>query len=135
MHLLVKCVITSYSIHYTKLYDVGGVDPEASLTTIELRKVIVEESLRLLKLDKVILDGNFARIEGELGEYAVHLGSGIAYKQGTGALNIIPVHSQHRGRLFLPFMDEDPRTAEVLSKVVLLAEDNKIKDPQILMQL
>lgn len=114
---------------------VGGVDPEASLTTIELRKVIVEESLRLLKLDKVRLDGNFAHIEGKLGEYAVHLGSGIAYKQGTGALNIIPVHSQHRGRLFLPFMDEDPRTAEVLSKVVLLAEDNKIKDPQILMQL
>ncbi|WP_195714273.1 DUF4132 domain-containing protein [Paenibacillus sp. GM2] len=114
---------------------VGGVDPEASLTTIELRKVIVEESLRLLKLNQVKLDGSFARIEGKLGEYAVHLGSGIAYKQGTGALNIIPVHSQHRGRLFLPFMDEDPRTAEVLSKVVLLAEDNKIKDPQILMQL
>ncbi|BFH63365.1 DUF4132 domain-containing protein [Paenibacillus azoreducens] len=114
---------------------VGGVDPEASLTTIELRKVIVEESLRLLKLDNVKLDGNFARIEGKLGEYAVHLGSGVAYKQGTGALNIIPVHSQHRGRLFLPFLDEDPRTAEVLSKVVLLAEDNKIKDPQILVQL
>lgn len=114
---------------------VGGVDPEASLTTIELRKVIVEESLRLLKLSNVKLDGNFARIEGKLGEYAVHLGSGMAYKQGTGALHIIPVHSQHRGRLFLPFMDEDPRTAEVLSKVVLLAEDTKIKDPQILVQL
>ncbi|GIO29418.1 MULTISPECIES: DUF4132 domain-containing protein [Paenibacillus] len=114
---------------------VGGVDPEASLTTIELRKVIVEESLRLLKLDNVKLDGNHARIAGKLGEYAVHLGSGIAFKQGKGALNIIPVHSQHRGRLFLPFLDEDPRTAEVLSKVVLLAEDHKIKDPQILMQL
>ncbi|SMF83896.1 protein of unknown function [Paenibacillus uliginis N3/975] len=114
---------------------VGGVDPEASLTTIELRSAIMRESLRLLKLDNVKLEGNYARIDGKLGEYAVNLGSGIAYKQGTGALNIIPVHSQHRGRLFLPFLDEDPRTVEVLSKVVLLAEDNKIKDPQILIQL
>lgn len=95
----------------------------------------MRESLRLLKLDNVKLEGNYARIDGKLGEYAVNLGSGIAYKQGTGALNIIPVHSQHRGRLFLPFLDEDPRTVEVLSKVVLLAEDNKIKDPQILIQL
>ncbi|MEK3833460.1 DUF4132 domain-containing protein [Paenibacillus sp. FSL R7-0128] len=114
---------------------VGGVDPEASLTTVEMRRVIVSESLRLLKIENVRLDGNYARIDGTLGEYAVHLGSGQAYKQAAGALSIIPVHSQHRGRLFLPFLDEDPRTAEVLSKVVLLADDTKIKDPQILSQL
>lgn len=114
---------------------VGGVDPEASLTTVEMRRVIVSESLRLLKIENVRLDGNYARIDGTLGEYAVHLGSGQAYKQAAGALSIIPVHSQHRGRLFLPFLDEDPRTAEVLSKVVLLADDTKIKDPQILTQL
>ncbi|MNP25701.1 hypothetical protein D3C76_1185190 [compost metagenome] len=114
---------------------VGGVDPEASLTTIEMRHVIVNESLRLLKIDNVRLDGNYARIDGELGEYAVHLGSSNVFKQATGALHIVPVHSQHRGRIFLPFLDEDPRTAEILSKVMLLAEDKKIKDPQILAQL
>ncbi|NEW04616.1 DUF4132 domain-containing protein [Paenibacillus sp. SYP-B3998] len=114
---------------------VGGVDPEASLTTIEMRRVIVKESLRLLKIDNVRLDGNYARIEGALGEYGVHLGSGMVYRQATGAMHIIPVHSQHRGRIFLPFIDEDPKTAEILSKIVMLAEDKKIKDPQILMQL
>lgn len=114
---------------------VGGVDPEASLTTIEMRHVIVKESLRLLKINNVRLDGNYARIEGDLGEYAVHLGSGNVFKQATGALHIVPVHSQHRGRFFLPFLDEDPRTAEILSKIVLLSEDTKIKDPQILAQL
>lgn len=114
---------------------VGGVDPEASLTTMEMRHVIVNESLRLLKIDNVRLDGNYARIDGELGEYAVHLGSGNVFKQATGALHIVPVHSQHRGRIFLPFLDEDPRTAEILSKVMLLADDKKIKDPQILAQL
>ncbi|HEY2495050.1 MAG TPA: DUF4132 domain-containing protein [Paenibacillus sp.] len=114
---------------------VGGVDPEASLTTIEMRSVIVTESLRLLKMDNVRIEGNYARIEGSLGEYGVHLGSGMVYRQATGAMHIIPVHSQHRGRIFLPFMDEDPKTAEILSKIVMLAEDKKIKDPQILMQL
>ena len=33
---------------------------------------------------------------------------------------------------FLPFADDDPRTAEVLSKVLLLARDTEIRDPNIL---
>jgi hypothetical protein len=70
-----------------------------------------------------------------LGAYSVHLGSGIVHRQPGGALCIVPVHSQHRGRLFLPFADDDPRTAEVLSKVLLLARDTAIKDPAILAQL
>ncbi|MEH7440090.1 DUF4132 domain-containing protein [Neobacillus drentensis] len=114
---------------------VGGVDPEASLTTIEMRRSIVSESIRLLKLDNVRVDGNFALIEGSLGEYSVHLGSANAYKQASGALFIVPVHSQHRGRVFLPFMDEDPKTAEIVSKILMLAEDKKIKDPYILGQI
>jgi len=36
------------------------------------------------------------------------------------ALSILPVHSQHRGRIFLPFIDEDPKTAEIVPKVLLL---------------
>ena len=48
---------------------------------------------------------------------------------------MISVHSQKRGRLFLPFVDEDPKTAEIMSKIVLLAEDGKIKDPSILGQM
>ncbi|SDE48922.1 protein of unknown function [Paenibacillus sp. UNCCL117] len=114
---------------------VGGVDPEASLTTIELRKVIITESLRLMKISNVQLEGNFARIAGSLGEYGVHLGSGTVQKHAAGTLYILPVHSQHRGKLFLPFMDEDPKTSEILSKIVMLAQDTKIKDPHILEQL
>ena len=48
---------------------------------------------------------------------------------------MLAVPSQHRGRIFLPFVDEDPRTAEVISKILLFAEDAKIKDPSILNQL
>jgi hypothetical protein len=45
------------------------------------------------------------------------------------------VQSQHRGRLFLPFVDDDPKSAEVISKVLLLARDKDIQDPTILSQL
>lgn len=48
---------------------------------------------------------------------------------------VVPVHSQHRGRLFLPFADDDPRTAEVVSKALMLARDREIRDPMILEQL
>lgn len=48
---------------------------------------------------------------------------------------VIPVHSQHRGRIFLPFVDDDPKTAEIMSKILLFAEDKKIKDPKILSQI
>jgi hypothetical protein len=43
--------------------------------------------------------------------------------------------AQHRGRLFLPFADDDPKTAEVVSKALMLARDHEIKDPTILEQL
>ena len=58
-----------------------------------------------------------------------------ARRRPGGALFIVPVHSQHRGRLFLPIADDDPRTAEVISKVLLLARDDEIKDPNILDQM
>ncbi|WP_052131666.1 DUF4132 domain-containing protein [Planococcus sp. CAU13] len=114
---------------------VGGVDPEASLTTIEMRKAIIGESLRLTKTENVRLDKNFAVIKGTMGEYGVHLGSGSVQRMAIGSIYIIPVHSQHRGRLFLPFLDEDPKTAEILAKILLLANDQTIKDPHILAQL
>ena len=47
----------------------------------------------------------------------------------------MPVHSQHRGRVFLPFADDDPKTAEVIAKVLMLARDRDIRDPTILEQL
>lgn len=114
---------------------VGGVDPEASLSTIDIRTVIVNELMKLLKLDNVYTKGSHAHINGKLGQYTVHLGSGVTHMMGIGALNILPVHSGHRGKIFLPFIDDNPRTSEIVSKILLLAEDSKLKDPTILMQM
>ncbi len=112
----------------------GGVDAEASHSSIEMRSVLLRETLRLFKLSNVEIAGNHAKIKGTMGEYSVHLGSAVVHKAGK-YLSILPVHSQHRGRLFLPFADDDPKSAEVMSKVLLLAKDNEIQDPTILRQL
>ncbi|MEW9053675.1 MAG: DUF4132 domain-containing protein [Neobacillus sp.] len=114
---------------------VGGVDPEASLSTVEMRAAIMTELVRLFRLTNVELKGSHALISGMFGKYTVHLGSGVVHKMASGAVNILPIHSQHRGRLFLPFIDDDPKTAEITSKIVMLAEDYKIKDPTILVQI
>ena len=114
---------------------VGGVDPEASHSTLEMRAAIAKELIQLLKLAQVEFIGSHAKIRGKLGSYSVHMGSGVVHAEGKGMLAILPVHSQSRGRIFLPFADDDPKTAEIMSKIILLAEDNKIKDPTILQQL
>lgn len=113
----------------------GGVDPETTASTVEMRSALIRETCALLKVQNVELQSRYAAISGKLGNYTVHLGSGIVHVQPGGSLCIIPVHSQHRGRLFLPFADDDPKTAEITSKVLLLARDSEIKDPTILEQI
>ena len=113
----------------------GGVDPETSHSTIEMRKAIIECNLSLFQTKNVMLEGNHAIIDGKLGQYTVHLGSGVVHQLGNTMLFVVPVHSQHRGRIFLPFVDDDPKTAEIMSKILLFAEDGKIKDPKILRQI
>lgn len=113
----------------------GGVDPEATASTVEMRSALLRETLSLLKIHNVRLQGAHAFVDGSRGSYNVHLGSGVVHQMPGGSIAILPVHSQHRGRLFLPFADNDPKTAEVISKVLLLAQDDKIKDPTILEQL
>ncbi|HYF15822.1 MAG TPA: DUF5724 domain-containing protein [Phycisphaerales bacterium] len=113
----------------------GGVDPEASQSTVEMRAALVKETAALLKLGNVSIDGTRARIRGDLAEYSLHLGSANVQVLPGGHVWIVPIAAEHRGRLFLPFADGDPKTAEVMSKVLLLARDREIKDPSILAQI
>ncbi|MCC6821055.1 MAG: DUF4132 domain-containing protein [Verrucomicrobia subdivision 3 bacterium] len=113
----------------------GGVDPEASASSIEARAALVRETAAVLKLTNLRVEERVAVIKGKFGHYSVHLGSAVTHKLPGGMVFIVPVHSQHRGRLFLPFADDDPKSAEILSKVLLLARDEEIKDPAILAQI
>ena len=113
----------------------GGVDPETSHSTIEMRRAVCEFTLPLFRLDNVTFEKSHAFIKGSRADYSIHLGSGAVHLQGGPMINILPVHSQHRGKLFLPFLDEDPKTAQIISEILLFAEDSKIKDPFILTQI
>ena len=54
-------------------------------------------------------------ITGKLAEYRVHMGSSVVHQLGLKAtLVIVAVRQPQRGRLFLPFVDDDPRTAELV---------------------
>ena len=114
---------------------IGDVDPETSQSSVEMRGVLVKETARLFKLENVEVSGKHVNIKGELAAYSIHLGSAVVFQKPGRQLGIIPIHSQHRGRIFLPFADDDPKSAELLSKVLLLAKDNEIQDPTILRQL
>lgn len=113
----------------------GDIDPEMSHSTIEMRHAIAEFLIPMFKLKNVTLTDSHALIEGTRGKYNIHLGSGVIHQEGGPMINVLPVHSQHRGRIFLPFVDDDPKTAEVMSKIIFFAEDKKIKDPYILDQI
>jgi hypothetical protein len=113
----------------------GGVDPEASASTVEMRTALLQETCELLGIKNVKLNKSHAVIKGFLSDYTIHLGSAIVHRLPGGAVCLVPVHAQHRGRLFLPFADDDPKTAEVISKTLLLANDQEIQDPIILEQL
>jgi len=113
----------------------GGIDPEGSASTVEMRAALLREVCAALALANVRVQPAHAVVAGTLGEYVVHLGSGVVHRLPGGSLCIVPIHAQHRGRIFLPFADDDPKTAEIVSKVLLLARDAEIKDPLILEQL
>lgn len=90
-----------------------------------------------LGLDRVSVDGRSAVVRGSRATYRVHLTSGSIHLEPGGYLCIVPKsfgHSSHR-QLFLPFADEDHMTSVILSKVLLLSEDEKITDRSILAQL
>ncbi len=113
----------------------GQVDPEASHSTIEMRRAICEFTAKLFKLENVRFEKSHAFITGKRADYAIHLGSGVIHIQGGAMINVLPVHSQHRGKLFLPFVDDDPKTAQIVTEILFFAEDKKIKDPYIIEQI
>lgn len=113
----------------------GGVDPETSHSTVEMRRVILAFNLELFGLQNVTFEKNHAIVEGKRGKYSIHLGSGVVHKIGGHQINIVAVQGSKRSKIFLPFIDEDPKTAEIMSKVLMFAEDDKIKDPYIMEQI
>jgi len=76
-------------------------------------------------------------VEGKLRTYKIHLGSGnILMRPNDEYLCIVPRRGEGAGTdtVFLPF-EGDRTLSIILSKALLLADDNKIKDETITRQI
>lgn len=118
---------------------VAGTDPARldSPSRAQSRAQVLAALIDDLGLRRVAVEGTAAVVHGSRAVYRVHLTSGSIHVEPGGYLCVVPDgfgRKPHR-RLFLPFADDDPMTSVVLSKVLLLAEDEKITDPSILSQL
>lgn len=101
------------------------------------RGELVETLLAELGLPNVTVDCHFARVVGQRASYRVHLGSGAIHIEPGNHLCIVPEgwNTPTRG-LFLPFADDgDLQVSVIVSKVLLLAQDERITDPSILAQI
>lgn len=106
--------------------------------TAETRKAVLQRLLPRLAIGKVArIDGKFLVVKGKLRTYKIHLGSGnILMEPNDQYLCIVPGANKAEGRekVYLPF-EGDGVLAIILSKAMMLANDDKITDVTITRQL
>ncbi|MBT32600.1 MAG: hypothetical protein CMO01_23305 [Thalassobius sp.] len=102
------------------------------------RRQILENLIPKLKIkDQCEFTDRSLVVKGKLKTYKIHFGSGnILMEPNDQYLCIIPDKSRGASskKIFLPF-DDDHVLSIILSKALLLADDDKITDPVILNQL
>jgi len=108
---------------------------EHSAEVQQARVALVSALLPSLGLKNVSVEGHHAIIQGKRASYRLHLGTAVIHVIPAGYLCIVPAGKASPKSVALPFVDDDQRTSEVLSKLLLLSADDKIKDPTILAQI
>lgn len=108
-----------------------------SRESYDQRGNLVKTLLDDLDLAGVEVKEHFAYIKGKLADYRVHLGSAVIHIEPGNYLCIVPAGwGMKHEKLFLPFVDEkDSKISEVISKILFLLADDKIKDHSILRQI
>lgn len=87
-------------------------------------------------LENVRVDGRYVKIKGKLAEYRIHTASTSIHVEPGSYLCIIPAKAINNDKVYLPFADQNnSKTAELISKIFLLANDDQIKDKTILSQI
>lgn len=117
---------------YWNAYSFGELSASA-----RMRGEALERLLPRLKIaDRCRVEGRFLRVQGDLRSYKIHLGSGnILMEPNDQYLCIVPDRAGRKGdSVFLPF-EGDSLLSVILSKAFLLAEDTKIIDPTIKVQI
>ncbi|HEX2922558.1 MAG TPA: DUF4132 domain-containing protein [Chloroflexota bacterium] len=114
-----------------------GEDGLLSEEAYQQRAAVVTSLLEDLRLPGVTVEGHFAHVEGKLARYRVHLGSAVVHIEPGNYLCVVPAkRGNNPERFFLPFADDgDSKITEVISKILLLVSDDRIKDDSILRQI
>lgn len=114
----------------------GAADSDEHSAEVQHARVaLVGALLPSLGLKNVSLEGHHAIIQGKRASYRLHLGTAVIHVIPAGYLCIVPADKASQKAVALPFVDDDQRTSEVLSKLLLLSADDTIKDPSILAQI
>ncbi len=109
-------------------------DFELAKSTVEIRREILRSVSDILHLDGVSFLKDNISVKGHYGTYIVNIRTGLVFKEGKGNLLLDTVYSAPHA-LPLDFIDEDPMTADIISKAIVLAADEKIRDPAVLRQI
>ncbi len=112
---------------------------EAELSpSAEVRRDVIADLIpRLGKSAAWQIEGKHLVVEGKLHRYRIHLGSGNVMMEPGRYLCIVPAGESPkigRGRIWLPF-EGDRMLSIVLSKALMLSNDDKIEDPTIVAQI
>jgi hypothetical protein len=103
-----------------------------------MRKQVLERLVPRLKIaDRCSLTDRFLVVRGNVRTYKIHFGSGNILMEPNGQyLCIVPDARMdiRNADLFLPF-EGDRTLSIIISKALLLAADDKIKDPTIVKQI
>ena len=114
---------------YWDRYSFGDLSLLAKTRQATLKSLI--PSLKIAK--QLALEGNFLCVQGQLRRYKIHLGSANILMEPDDRYLCI-VESTGSAKCYLPY-EGDVRLSMILSKAMLLAADDKIKDSSILSQI
>jgi hypothetical protein len=105
-------------------------------STAASRREVVTRLLPALGLgDRVKVEGRVVRVKGELHEYRVHLGSARVHVLPSERAIVFP-EGERAPEVHLPEEARgEPRVLEVLRRVLVLASDVLVSDPELAQQL
>lgn len=118
--------------NYWREYSFGDLSESAKVRQDVLKTLIP----RLKIASRCSFDGKYLLVKGNIRHYKIHMGSGnILMEPNDQYLCIVPDRSEKPGdKIFLPF-EGDNMLSIILSKALLLSEDEKITDVTITRQL
>jgi hypothetical protein len=116
---------------------VAGEGDAWSAEATERRVDVARAVLAEFGVGHVEFGGRFAHVRGTRANYRIHLGSGVVHLDPGAQICPIPPPADPTATVgFLPFPpDEDVQTAEIIGLILLLANDDKIRDPALLAQI